>query len=158
LASVWGVAGGDGQAADGSQTSSAWLVSARRSGLAVWDVIKGAYEGVPFWVRPALPLGAPVPASALQPHPHATVVVDEAAAAGLKLANYFRATYASKPAWQGLWNPDARTRPPRAPGAHAGARSARGDGAGGRRRLVRVASRSGAGPTFARALTSGHRG
>ncbi|WP_431966677.1 glucosamine-6-phosphate deaminase [Actinacidiphila sp. bgisy160] len=48
------------------------------------------------------PLAAVVPASALQVHPHATVVVDEAAASKLKLADYFRATYAAKPAWQGL--------------------------------------------------------
>ncbi|MEV6651401.1 glucosamine-6-phosphate deaminase [Streptomyces sp. NPDC051219] len=48
------------------------------------------------------PVSALVPASALQLHPHATVVVDEAAAAKLKLADYFRATYAAKPAWQGL--------------------------------------------------------
>jgi glucosamine-6-phosphate deaminase len=48
------------------------------------------------------PVAALVPASALQLHPHATVVVDEAAAAKLKLADYFRATYAAKPAWQGL--------------------------------------------------------
>jgi glucosamine-6-phosphate deaminase len=48
------------------------------------------------------PLSALVPASALQLHPHATVVVDEAAASKLKLADYFRATYAAKPAWQGL--------------------------------------------------------
>jgi glucosamine-6-phosphate deaminase len=48
------------------------------------------------------PLAAVVPASALQLHAHATVVVDEAAASGLKLAGYFRDTYAAKPAWQGL--------------------------------------------------------
>ncbi|MFC4607466.1 glucosamine-6-phosphate deaminase [Streptomyces maoxianensis] len=48
------------------------------------------------------PLSALVPASALQLHPHATVVVDEAAASSLKLADYFRATYAAKPLWQGL--------------------------------------------------------
>jgi glucosamine-6-phosphate deaminase len=48
------------------------------------------------------PLAAVVPASALQLHPHATVVVDEAAASGLKLADYFRDTYAAKPAWQGI--------------------------------------------------------
>lgn len=48
------------------------------------------------------PVAALVPASALQLHPHATVVVDEAAASKLKLADYFRATYASKPDWQGL--------------------------------------------------------
>ncbi|MEV0601096.1 glucosamine-6-phosphate deaminase [Streptomyces sp. NPDC050315] len=48
------------------------------------------------------PVSALVPASALQLHPHATVVVDEAAASKLKLADYFRATYAAKPEWQGL--------------------------------------------------------
>jgi glucosamine-6-phosphate deaminase len=48
------------------------------------------------------PVAALVPASALQLHPHATVVVDEAAAARLKLADYFRATFASKPDWQGI--------------------------------------------------------
>ena len=48
------------------------------------------------------PVASVVPASALQLHPHATVVVDEAAASKLKLADYFRATYAAKPAWQGL--------------------------------------------------------
>ncbi|WP_329315190.1 glucosamine-6-phosphate deaminase [Streptomyces sp. NBC_01262] len=48
------------------------------------------------------PLAAVVPASALQLHPHATVVVDEAAASGLKLADYFRDTYAAKPQWQGI--------------------------------------------------------
>ena len=48
------------------------------------------------------PVAAVCPASALQLHPHATVVVDEAAAGELKLADYFRQTYAAKPAWQGL--------------------------------------------------------
>jgi glucosamine-6-phosphate deaminase len=48
------------------------------------------------------PLSSLVPASALQMHPHATVVLDEAAASKLKLADYFRATYAAKPGWQGL--------------------------------------------------------
>ncbi|MFI9078119.1 glucosamine-6-phosphate deaminase [Streptomyces sioyaensis] len=57
------------------------------------DAVARAVEG---------PLAALVPASALQLHPHATVVVDEAAAARLKLADYFRATYAAKPHWQGI--------------------------------------------------------
>ncbi|MFE6163106.1 glucosamine-6-phosphate deaminase [Streptomyces sp. NPDC056486] len=48
------------------------------------------------------PVAAVVPASALQLHPHATVVVDEAAASKLKLGEYFRATFAAKPAWQGI--------------------------------------------------------
>lgn len=48
------------------------------------------------------PITAMVPASALQLHPHATVVVDDAAAAKLALADYFRETWAAKPSWQGL--------------------------------------------------------
>jgi glucosamine-6-phosphate deaminase len=48
------------------------------------------------------PVTAMVPGSALQLHPHATVVVDEAAAAGLTLAGYYRETWAHKPPWQGL--------------------------------------------------------
>ncbi|MFD4575028.1 glucosamine-6-phosphate deaminase [Streptomyces sp. NPDC058417] len=48
------------------------------------------------------PVAAVCPASALQLHPHATVVVDEAAASKLKLADYFRHTYAAKPDWQGI--------------------------------------------------------
>ncbi|MER8119411.1 MULTISPECIES: glucosamine-6-phosphate deaminase [unclassified Streptomyces] len=48
------------------------------------------------------PVAAVCPASALQLHPHATVVVDEPAAAKLKLADYFRHTYANKPEWQGI--------------------------------------------------------
>ncbi|MDG4857510.1 glucosamine-6-phosphate deaminase [Streptomyces sp. T-3] len=48
------------------------------------------------------PVASLVPASALQLHPHATVVVDEAAASKLKLADYFRHTFDNKPAWQGI--------------------------------------------------------
>jgi len=48
------------------------------------------------------PVAAVCPASALQLHPHATVVVDEGAASKLKLADYFRHTYAAKPEWQGI--------------------------------------------------------
>jgi len=48
------------------------------------------------------PVTAMCPASALQLHPHATVVVDDAAAGRLRLAPYYRETYASKPDWQGL--------------------------------------------------------
>ncbi|MFB7272955.1 glucosamine-6-phosphate deaminase [Streptomyces sp. NPDC056244] len=48
------------------------------------------------------PLAAVVPASALQLHAHATVVVDEAAASKLKLAPYFRDTFSAKPSWQGI--------------------------------------------------------
>jgi glucosamine-6-phosphate deaminase len=46
------------------------------------------------------PLTAMVPASALQLHPHATVIVDEAAAAGLSLRDYYREVQRNKPQWQ----------------------------------------------------------
>jgi glucosamine-6-phosphate deaminase len=46
------------------------------------------------------PLTALVPASALQLHPHATIVVDEAAATGLNLRSYYDAVAAAKPDWQ----------------------------------------------------------
>lgn len=42
------------------------------------------------------------PATVLQHHPHVTVLVDEAAAGRLQLANYYRQTYEAKPVWQGL--------------------------------------------------------
>ncbi|MQY13618.1 Glucosamine-6-phosphate deaminase [Streptomyces sp. RB5] len=48
------------------------------------------------------PVASVVPASALQLHRHATVVVDEAAASKLKLADYFRHAYDNKPDWQGI--------------------------------------------------------
>jgi glucosamine-6-phosphate deaminase len=46
------------------------------------------------------PLTALVPASALQLHPQATVLLDEAAAGRLALAAYYRDVHAGKPAWQ----------------------------------------------------------
>jgi len=42
------------------------------------------------------------PATALQLHPHVTVVLDGPAASRLQLASYFKETYATKPPWQGL--------------------------------------------------------
>jgi glucosamine-6-phosphate deaminase len=48
------------------------------------------------------PVTAMCPASVLQLHPHATVVVDEAAAGRLALADYYRETYEHKPSWQRL--------------------------------------------------------
>ncbi|MAL06839.1 MAG: multidrug transporter [Microbacterium sp.] len=55
--------------------------------------VAGAVEG---------PLSASVPGSAIQLHPHATVVIDEAAASALGDADYYRYAWANKPAWQGL--------------------------------------------------------
>lgn len=46
------------------------------------------------------PLTAMVPASALQMHPRATVIVDDAAAAGLSLRDYYREVQRNKPDWQ----------------------------------------------------------
>ena len=40
------------------------------------------------------------PASALQMHPHATIIVDEEAASRLRHKDYYRYAYAHKPAWQ----------------------------------------------------------
>ncbi|MGW8481774.1 glucosamine-6-phosphate deaminase [Microbacterium sp. NPDC055903] len=48
------------------------------------------------------PLTAFLPGSAIQLHPHVTVVVDEEAASELALADYYRYTYANKPSWQGI--------------------------------------------------------
>ena len=42
------------------------------------------------------------PASALQMHPHATIIVDEEAASRLRHKDYYRYAYTHKPAWQGL--------------------------------------------------------
>lgn len=57
------------------------------------EAVAGAVEG---------PLTASLPGSAVQLHPHATVIVDEAAASRLRFADYYRYTYENKPAWQGL--------------------------------------------------------
>ncbi len=48
------------------------------------------------------PVTASCPASVLQLHPHVSVLLDEAAAADLTRANYYREVYTGKPAWQGL--------------------------------------------------------
>jgi glucosamine-6-phosphate deaminase len=48
------------------------------------------------------PVSATCPASVLQLHPHATVLLDETAASGLQRADYYREVYANKPSWQGI--------------------------------------------------------
>jgi glucosamine-6-phosphate deaminase len=55
------------------------------------DAVAAAVEG---------PVSSLCPASILQFHQHATVIVDEAAATQLTLADYYRYTYANKPRWQ----------------------------------------------------------
>jgi glucosamine-6-phosphate deaminase len=57
------------------------------------DAVAGVIEG---------PVTAMCPGSVLQFHPSATVVVDEAAAGKLALADYYRQTYANLPDWQRL--------------------------------------------------------
>ncbi|MBF0817433.1 glucosamine-6-phosphate deaminase [Microbacterium paludicola] len=57
------------------------------------EAVAGALEG---------PLTASLPGSAIQLHPHVTVVIDEQAASRLAHADYYRYAYANKPAWQGL--------------------------------------------------------
>jgi glucosamine-6-phosphate deaminase len=48
------------------------------------------------------PLSTSCPASALQLHPHVSVLLDEDSAALLSRANQYRETFAAKPAWQRL--------------------------------------------------------
>ena len=65
-------------------------------------VATGASKAAPIARAVEGPLTAMCPASTLQLHPHATVVVDEAAAVGLPHADYYRDVYAGKPDWQPL--------------------------------------------------------
>jgi len=46
------------------------------------------------------PVSSMCPGSILQFHQHATVIIDDAAARDLTLTDYYRYTYANKPAWQ----------------------------------------------------------
>lgn len=74
------------------------ILRARHLVLMAWgaskaDAVAATVEG---------PVTSMVPSSALQLHSHATVVLDEAAASQLRLADYYRAVFAGKPAWQGL--------------------------------------------------------
>ncbi len=62
-------------------------------GEAKADAVAAAVEG---------PVSASQPGSAIQLHPHATVVIDEAAASKLQQTAYYRHAWANKPAWQGI--------------------------------------------------------
>jgi len=57
------------------------------------DAVAAAVEG---------PVSASCPASVLQLHPHATVLLDPEAAGGLVRLDYYREVYAGKPSWQGI--------------------------------------------------------
>jgi glucosamine-6-phosphate deaminase len=48
------------------------------------------------------PLAAACPASVVQLHPHATVLLDQAAATALEHVDYYTEVWASRPAWQPL--------------------------------------------------------
>ena len=65
-------------------------------------IASGSAKAVPIAAAVEGPLTAMCPASVLQLHPHATVVVDEAAASDCELAGYYRYVFAGKPAWQAL--------------------------------------------------------
>ncbi|MHB8294076.1 MAG: glucosamine-6-phosphate deaminase [Acidimicrobiales bacterium] len=76
----------------------ATILQARHLILTAWgtgkaDAVAACVEG---------PITASVPASALQMHPHATVVLDPDAATGLLRRSYYEEVFAAKPAWQGL--------------------------------------------------------
>jgi glucosamine-6-phosphate deaminase len=62
-------------------------------GSAKAEAVAGAVEG---------PVTSSNPASALQLHPHASVIVDEEAAARLANADYYRYVYDNRPDWQVL--------------------------------------------------------
>lgn len=57
------------------------------------EAIAGAVEG---------PVTATLPGSAIQLHPHVTVVLDEAAASQLSRSDYYRYAFNNKPEWQGI--------------------------------------------------------
>ena len=63
-------------------------------------VATGAAKAEPIAAAVEGPLTAMCPASLLQWHPKATVVVDEEAAGRLRLADYYRETFTAKPDWQ----------------------------------------------------------
>ena len=78
---------------DGVTTNPTLIAKSGRPMLQVIAEICDAVEG---------PVSAILPGSAVQLHEHVTVVVDEAAASQLKLADYYRYTFDNKPAWQGI--------------------------------------------------------
>ena len=62
-------------------------------GEAKADALAAAVEG---------PVSASRPGSAIQLHPHTTVIIDEAAASELEHLDYYRHAWANKPEWQGI--------------------------------------------------------
>jgi glucosamine-6-phosphate deaminase len=74
----------------------ATILSARRCVL----LATGARKAAAFAALVEGPLAAILPASALQLHANAAVLCDEAAASGLRFADYYRQVQAAKPGWQ----------------------------------------------------------
>jgi glucosamine-6-phosphate deaminase len=72
------------------------LLEARRCVMLAWGERK--QRAVARMVEG--PLTSMVPASALQTHPRATILLDEMAAANLSMAAYFREVHRHKPDWQ----------------------------------------------------------
>jgi glucosamine-6-phosphate deaminase len=62
-------------------------------GQAKADAVAAAVEGA---------VSTSSPGSAIQLHPHATVIIDEAAASRLQFIDYYRHAWSNKPAWQGI--------------------------------------------------------
>lgn len=65
-------------------------------------VASGLTKSVPIERAVEGPVSAMVPASALQLHPHVTVIVDDHAACRLRNADYYRTSVRHKPIWQGI--------------------------------------------------------
>jgi glucosamine-6-phosphate deaminase len=65
-------------------------------------IATGAAKSAPVASAVEGPLQAICPASVLQLHPHVTVLVDEPAASGLRLSDYYREAHRHKPPWQSL--------------------------------------------------------
>jgi glucosamine-6-phosphate deaminase len=65
------------------------LVAGASKAEAVYQIVEG-------------PVSARWTGSILQFHPHATVLLDEAAASKLELAEYYKHSFANKPTWLGL--------------------------------------------------------
>lgn len=65
------------------------VATGRQKAEAVHHVVEGAVSAM--W-----------PGSVLQHHPHVTVLLDDAAARRLQLADFYRETYRAKPDWQGI--------------------------------------------------------
>lgn len=63
-------------------------------------VAQGAHKAAAIAALVEGPVTSRWPGSVLQLHQHATVVIDPEAASKLELLEYYRVTYAQKPAWQ----------------------------------------------------------